>query len=141
MNKKATFWTIFASCLIIIVALARGLGGIMLLLKGKNINVSREIIATNSEITFIGIGLIVIAILFIICAVGILMKKLLFWKIGIITAVLFVIGGAINGSLLFGQPLETGTIINIVAATIIIGSLILGKQYFYGRSIDMRANN
>ncbi len=141
MNKKATFWTICASSLMIIVALARGLGGLTLLLKGKNIELSRPIIANNTEITFIGIGLILIAILFVISAVGILMKKSLFWKLGIITAILFVIGGAINGTLLFGQPLETGTIINIVAAIIIISFLIFGKKYFGGKSVEADAGN
>jgi|GEM_PF-498669 len=141
MNKKATFWTICASSLMIIVALARGLGGLTLLLKGKNIELSRPIIANNTEITFIGMGLILIAILFVISAIGILMKKSLFWKLGIFTAILFVIGGAINGTLLFGQPLETGTIINIVAAIIIISFLIFGKKYFGGKSVEADAGN
>jgi len=141
MKKTAKVWIICASVLMIVVALARGSGGITLLLKGSNIGLDRPIMASNTEITFIGMGLILIAILFIISAVGILMKKYLFWKVGIFTAILFVIDGAINGTLLFGHPLETGTIINIIAAILIIGSLISGKKYFNGERIETGKHN
>ena len=116
--------------------MARALGGIILLLKGNNIEVDRVIIASSTEIVFIGFGLIIIVIMFLVSAIGIFKKKYLYWKLGIITSVLFIIDGAINGFLLFDQPLETGTIINIAVSILIIISLYLGKN-----SISERENN
>ncbi len=127
MKKKRNTWLFTAAVLMMFMAAVRAVGGVILLLKGKNVQVDRAIIASQSEIVFVGIGLILISALFVISAVGILGRRSLFWKLGILVAALFVLDGAANGFLLFGQPLEAGTVMNTVAAGLIIGFLLLGK--------------
>ena len=112
--------------LMILLGLARGLGGITLLLKGK---ATLPDIKTNETVLiFLAIGLILIGIIEIISAVGVYFLKRKYWLLGIFVTVLFVIDGAVNGYFLFGKPGDQGTVVNLIAALIIITFLLLGKE-------------
>ncbi len=128
MKEKSNFWLLVASLLMIAVALARGLGGLLFLLRGNRIELDRPILASSGEIVLMGFGLLLISVLFLTSAIGVFRRNFFFWRLGIFTSFLFIIDGALNGTLLFGHPLETGTIMNIVAAILIIGALLLGKD-------------
>ena len=89
-------------------------------------------IKTNEIILiFLAIGLILIGIIEIISAVGVYFLKRKYWLLGIFVTVLFVIDGAVNGYFLFGKPGDQGTVVNLIAAVIIITLLLLGKKFVY----------
>ena len=129
-SKKRPISLIIASILMIILGLARGIGGIILLLEGKS--TLPDIKTNETVLIFLAVGLIIIGVMEIITAVGIYLLKKKFWLLGIIITVLFVIDGAINGYFLFGRPGAQGTVVNLIAAIIIITFLLLSKKSIHG---------
>ena len=129
-SKKRPISLIIASILMIILGLARGIGGIILLLEGKS--TLPDIKTNETVLIFLAVGLIIIGVMEIITAVGIYLLKKKFWLLGIIITVLFVIDGAINGYFLFGRPGAQGTVVNLIAAIIIIAFLLLSKKSIHG---------
>ena len=125
-STRKPFSLIIGALLMILLGLARGIGGIILLIQGKttlpNMNTNETVLI------FLSFGLILIGIFEIISAVGIYYLKRKYWFLGIVVTILFVIDGAINGYLLFGKPGDQGTVINLIAAIIIITFLLLGKK-------------
>jgi len=114
--------------MMILLGLARGIGGIILLLQGTN--TLSNITASEITIRMLAIGLIVIGILEIISAIGILRLKRFFWLSGIAVSVVFVLDGAVNGYFLFGKPGDVGTFVNIIVAAVIIICLFTGRKAF-----------
>ncbi|MFZ5946422.1 MAG: hypothetical protein ACOYU5_00480 [Stygiobacter sp.] len=112
--------------LMILLGLARGIGGIILLIQGKT--TLSNIKTDESVLIFLSIGLIIIGIFEIISAVGIYYLKRKYWFLGIAVTVLFVIDGAINGYFLFGKPDDQGTLVNLFIAIIIITFLLIGGK-------------
>ena len=91
-------------------------------------------IKTNEIILiFLAIGLILIGIFEIISAVGVYLKRKC-WLLGIFITVLFAIDGAINGYFLLGNPGDQGTVVNLIAAVIIITLLLFGKKSVYNNN-------
>ena len=129
-SKKRPISLIIAAVLMIILGLARGIGGIVLLLEGKS--TLPDIKTNETVLIFLAVGLIIIGVMEIITAVGIYLLKKKFWMLGIIITVLFVIDGAINGYFLFGRPGAQGTVVNLIAAIIIITFLLLSKKSIHG---------
>jgi hypothetical protein len=129
-SKKRPISLIIAAVLMIILGLARGIGGIVLLLEGKS--TLPDIKTNETVLIFLAVGLIIIGVMEIITAVGIYLLKKKFWLLGIIITVLFVIDGAINGYFLFGRPGAQGTVVNLIAAIIIITFLLLSKKSIHG---------
>ena len=129
-SKKRPISLIIAAILMIILGLARGIGGIILLLEGKS--TLPDIKTNETVLIFLAVGLIIIGVMEIITAVGIYLLKKKFWLLGIIITVLFVIDGAINGYFLFGRPGAQGTVVNLIAAIIIITFLLLSKKSIHG---------
>ena len=129
-SKKRPISLIIAAVLMIILGLARGIGGIILLLEGKS--TLPDIKTNETVLIFLAVGLIIIGVMEIITAVGIYLLKKKFWLLGIIITVLFVIDGAINGYFLFGRPGAQGTVVNLIAAIIIITFLLLSKKSIHG---------
>jgi len=110
----------------IILGLARGIGGIILLIQGKS---TLPNIKTNETVLiFLAIVLIIIGIFEVISAIGIYYLKKKYWVLGVFVTALFVIDGMINGYFLFGKPGDQGTIINIFVAIVIITFLLIGKK-------------
>lgn len=119
---------LIGSILMILLGLARGVGGLTLLMQGKS--ALPNIIASESTIRILAVGLIMIGVLEIISAVGVLRLKRFFWIFGIAVTLAFVIDGAINGYFLFGKSGEGGTIVNSLVAIFIIGCLWIGRNAF-----------
>ena len=129
-SKKRPISLIIATILMIILGLARGIGGIVLLLQGKS--TLPDVKTNETVLIFLAVGLIIIGVMEIITAVGIYLLKKKYWMLGIIITVLFVIDGAINGYFLFGRPGAQGTVVNLIAAIIIIAFLLLSKKSIHG---------
>jgi hypothetical protein len=121
-------YLITASIIMIFVGILRGIGGILLILNGNNVNAGQAISASKSEAQLLGIGLIVVFLLFLVAAFLIFNRKN---RIGLIISWIavaaFLSGGIINGFVLFSKPIVQGQIFNLIAALIIAVNLILGK--------------
>lgn len=128
-SKRKPISLLIGAILMLLLGLARGIGGIILLLQGKE--TLSEIKTNETVLVFIAIGLILISIFEIISAVGVYYLKRKYWLLGIFITVLFVIDGAINGYFLFGRPSDQGTLVNLIVAIIIITFLLLGKKSVY----------
>lgn len=127
MKKSISIY--IAVILMLLLGLARSIGGIILLVQGKS--TLPNIKTDETILIFLGIGLIIIGVVEMISAVGIYLLKRKFWLLGIFITILFVIDGAINGYFLFGKPGDQGTIVNLIAAIIIITFLLLSKKSIY----------
>ncbi len=114
--------------LMILLGLARGAGGISLMVQGEN--TLPNIIASTRTIRALAIGLVLIGLFELISAIGVLLLRRSFWILGIIVTILFVIDGALNGYLLFGKPGDQGTIVNSIVAILIISCLLIGRKVF-----------
>jgi hypothetical protein len=127
MNRK--YWLIGSAILMILIGIMRAGGGIALLMKGNQLDTDVPIIATNIQITMVGIGLLIIGLLFVVAAIN-LIKKYSYnsWVLCWIVLVLFFLGGLLNGFLLFGHALDQGQKINIVAILLTGIPLFLGKS-------------
>lgn len=130
-NKPVS--VIAASLLMVILALARGSGGVILLLKGKN--VLPEIMIEDSTIRILAIGLLIIGITELVSAIGVYFLKRIYWIIGIITSALFVIDGVINGYFIYGEPGAMGTTVNLVFGSLILLFLYLARNTFTARKV------
>ena len=123
-NPAIAGW--IAIILMFLLGVLRSAGGVMLIL---NKNLTDSNITASPNAAFIcGIGLLFIGLAEIISAIGIAAGNRSFVTIGIICTVLFVIDGLVNGYILYGLPLEAGTIANLAAASVII-SLLLFRIY------------
>lgn len=127
--KNKPISVLAASLLMIILGLARGSGGVILLLEGRN--VLPHALVKDSTITLLAVWLLLIVVMELVSAIGIYLLKRVYWIIGIITSALFVINGMVNGYLLSGQPGDMGTTVNVVFAALIILFLYLSRGYFY----------
>ncbi|HEX9971443.1 MAG TPA: hypothetical protein VGD14_05170 [bacterium] len=99
-----------------------------LLIQGKN--TLPNIIASDNIIQILASGLILIGLFEIISAIGVLRFRRIFWILGIVVTIIFVIDGAINGYFLFGKPGDQGTIVNSITAILIISCLLIGRKAF-----------
>ena len=126
MKRKVLL--IIASILMIVIGVLRGFGGMALLLKGNNLETNSPIIAGELQIKLVSSGLLLVCILLIYSAINLLRKySRKSWNLCFIAMLLFLLGGVLNGFLLFGQPIDQGQIINIGAVLIISIFLFTGK--------------
>ncbi len=125
LNKKPIA-LIIGSILMILLGLARGIGGLVLLLQGSE--TLPGIQSNETVLIFLAAILILIGITEIIAAIGVFLLRKGYIFLGIVTTIIFVIDGAVNGYFLFGKPGGQGTIVNIIAAAIIISFLLAGKK-------------
>ena len=103
MKKK--YWLIIATIIMILVGILRSIGGITLLIKGNQLDTGIPIIASETQIYIVALGLLIIGVLFVLAAIKLLgnySKKN--WITCWIVLLLFILGGLLNGFLLFGQP-------------------------------------
>ena len=127
MNKKHAL--IIAAVLTTIIGVLRALGGIALFIKGNALDTEIPVVASESQMYSVTIGLLVIGVLFVIASVNLIRnysKKS--WVISWIILFLFIVGGLINGFVLFGHPIDQGQKINIIVVIIIGLFLMLGKS-------------
>jgi uncharacterized membrane protein YfcA len=125
ISKKNCLYT--ASSLMILVGLLRGFGGLFLFTGGV------ETTAVNTapwKMTAASISLLTVALLLIVSACLLLVKKnKTMWILCWISVCLFIIGGLVNGFLLFGSPQAGGQIINCSVSAVICLLLWLGRNF------------
>jgi len=124
--KSRLEWLYIGSIGLILLGIARGTGGIILLSQGST--TLDTITATPQTVAVIGWGLVIIGLMALMAGIGILRKNRLALWIGIVTLTLFVSDGIMNGFLLFGRPSTGGTIVNIAVAGLLFLSLWNGRE-------------
>jgi hypothetical protein len=103
---------LLAFVLLFALGLVRGIGGI-LLLTGKTG------LETQRGDTIAGVTLLVVAIVAMAAASGVVRHRPWGVRAGIAACVLFVMGGVLNGFLLFGAPRMAGLVGNLCVAAVI----------------------
>jgi len=117
---------IIAAVLMILLGLARGAGGVLLLVQGRVADPA--ILASSPLLQILAAALVAIGLVEIMAAVGTLKLKRSYWLLGIVVTVLFVVDGAINGYFFYGQPGDIGTAVNLAVAFLILLTLFLGRK-------------
>lgn len=126
MNRK--FGLIAAVILLILLGLLRGSGGMFLLIKQAQLQTDNPIVASNFQIVLVGIGLLMVGVLFILAAINLIRNySYRSWLFSWIVLIISFLDGLINGYLLFGKPLDQGQRINIIAVIVVGIFLFLGK--------------
>jgi hypothetical protein len=126
---KRRIYITMASVLMILVGILRGIGGIILLINGNNLDVEPKIMASDLISRICGIELITLFFIFLVASLKLLKNKSLSgWNLAWIGLFIFIFGGLINGYLLFGTPFVQDQIINFVASILIATCLIFGKK-------------
>lgn len=127
--KPSLLWVRIGGLSLIVLGIARGGGGIILL--GKGAATLEMIQASASTITWVSWGLISLGILTISSGIGVFLRSRLAWLLGVIVTICFVLDGALNGILLFGSLRLGGTIGNIVVAAFILAALWVGRSAIF----------
>ena len=108
------------------LGVVRGAGGLALVLEGPALD--PDIQASAGAASLVGGVLLALGLLLVVAAVGVFRRLRAFWMLGIVATLAFVVDGAINGLLLYGRPGAGGSVANLAAAALIIGSLVLGRS-------------
>ena len=116
--------------LMALLGLARAAGGILLLTRGSAAD--PRIHAGGPTVAAVGMVLLVLGSILLAAAVGVFVRRRLFWRIGIACTIAFVIDGGINGTLLYGKPGDQGTVVNVVVAAAILICLRAGAKALDG---------
>ncbi|RPH34005.1 MAG: hypothetical protein EHM93_02255 [Bacteroidales bacterium] len=125
---KRKYWLVIASVIMILIGVLRGIGGISLFQKGNQLITDIPIIATNPQISLIAFGLLLICALFIFAAINLIRKNSRrSWIFCWLVLLLFLLGGLLNGYILFGHPIDKGQMINFIAVFIVSIFLYTGK--------------
>lgn len=111
------FSGIIGGILASLVGIARGVGGLTLVFNPENMSS-----------LLVGIGLLIVAVLLIVSGVLYAIKRSDIQRKAItIATIFFWIDGIINGFILFGAPLLSGQIINLILVFIILGCIWYSK--------------
>jgi hypothetical protein len=99
-----------AGSLMILVGLSRGIGGLFALTNGVEKIIENTV---SWKTTVAGIDLLLVTLLLFVSACLLFIKRnKTAWTFSWISICLFVVGGLVNGFLLFGKPQIDGQIIN-----------------------------
>ncbi len=120
------WYLIIGGVLMTLLGLARGVGGLALLTQG--VAADPNIQATDIAVSMVGAFLLLLGLVLVVAAVGVIRKRHSFWLVGVICIMTFVVDGAVNGFVLYGRAGNQGTIINVIAAALILACLLLGKS-------------
>ena len=112
--------------LMVLLGLARGAGGVILLMQGPAAD--STIRASAGAVSLVSAFLVLVGLALVGAAVGVFRRLRRFWLFGLICTVVFVIDGAINGYVLYGRPGGRGTLVNVILAALILGCLLAGKD-------------
>lgn len=124
ISQRSLRW--IASVLMILLGLARGVGGAILIRGGKGTLPDSP--ASPSTLLVVGLFLVAIGLVEVIAGLGVAARRRRFWALGIAATVAFVVDGAINGLLLFGRPGAGGTVVNLAVALVIFTCLVLSRH-------------
>lgn len=101
-----------------LIGLGRGFGGISLLSHHPSLGG-----------VIVGLGLLVVAIILVVSSAGFLMaqsrRKRVWITVGML---LYWVGGAVNGYILYGHPQAVGQIINLTLLIIVLICLWIGRM-------------
>lgn len=118
-----------ASFLMIIVGLLRGMGGLALLSDGKDLDLDYPVTASPQGLDAAAYSLLIVCLLLIFSGLALTIRRIRpIWLLSWISVLLFLIGGAVNGFLLFGHPLGSGQLINLAISCVIGACLFIGKE-------------
>ena len=117
--------------LMILLGVARGSGGAILLLRGPATD--SGIRASPSSALFLGMLLLVIALGLVVVAIGVLRGSRRGWLGGAWLVIAFVLDGMLNGYVLYGRPGAGGTLANLAVAALILLCLYFGRGALDGR--------
>ena len=127
MKKK--YWLLIAAILMMLVGASRFTGGMALMAEGRSLDTAEPIIASRVDMGLVAMGLYAIGLLLVAAAAILLAKRTkLSWRICWATLILFLLGGFLNGTILFGHPLDPGQVSNVIAVIVIGAFLFLGRQ-------------
>ncbi len=126
--KKTNILLQIAGAMMIIIGIFEIIRGLQLLQTGKTFQMDASVISDISDLRIVGIGMILVALLFIVCGIGVIVKGKFFWWLSIAAIILYVADGIINSRLLFNEALGTGVAIDITFGILIWVLLYLGKK-------------
>lgn len=132
MNPRAALFA--GGALMLLLGLARGAGGVVLLLRGAAADPGIQ--ARGSIVAVLGALLAVLGIGLVAAAVGVLRRSRRAWLWGLYLVLAFVADGALNGYVLYGRPGDAGTAVNALAAALILLGLVRGRAALDRRSSD-----
>lgn len=131
------YWLAFASFLMIVVGLLRGMGGVTLLTNGDKLQLELPIVASPLELKIAAYSLFAVCCLLVVSAVCLTIRRSVKnYAFCWISLLLFLAGGMINGFLLFGHPLGSGQLINWGISLLIGLFLVLGKEAIKPKNIQ-----
>jgi hypothetical protein len=120
MASKRALLSELTGILLILLGLLRGVGGLALLLKGAT---GPEMHASPQAAHLLGALLLATCVLLVLAGLGVLRRRKWAWPLSQASLVIFVLGGLINGRLLFGSPKLAGTVGSIIFALVIYAAL------------------
>jgi hypothetical protein len=125
MNRKIFLYV--AGSLMFFIGLLRGLGGLFSLTKGMETIVNVNIASWKTTVA--SADLFTVALLLIVSACLLFVRRnKAAWIFSWISIGLFIIGGLVNGFLLFGKPQIDGQIVNWSVSILIGLFLLFGKN-------------
>lgn len=123
------FWLTCASVIMMVVGLIRGMDGINICIDGENVDLGTKIAASPEALTFVGICLIIVAILLIVAAIGLTLRRVIgMYVFSWISLGLFLVSGFINDFILFGYPFSIPQLIDWGITIAVALFLILGRE-------------
>jgi hypothetical protein len=131
---KARGWLYIAACLMTLLGLLRGFGGIVLLIRGSKADLGQPVIGSPTQLVAAGLGLVSVLVLFIASSLLLVVgsRRKTGWNLGWIGIIVFLAGGIINSYLLFGRPPLPGhlpdQLFNFSVSIVIAGCLSTGKR-------------
>ena len=123
--NRAILATRIGAALLLALGVARGIGGVILFLRGRA--GFPHSLADDEAIRILGAGLLLVAVLGSAAAVLLYRLAPSGFPLAVATLIAFLVGGLVNGSFLFGRPTAAGTTINLAAAALILAVLLFGR--------------
>lgn len=125
MERPRLMLTIGA-VLLALLALARAAGGVATLAtSGGTVTGTAP---DRGALLAVGAGLLAVGALGIVAAVLLVLRHPRAWTLTALALAAFVLGGAINGTVLFGAPTVAGTIGNLTVAVVIATCVLAGRR-------------
>ena len=126
--KKTNILLQIAGIIMIVIGILEIIRGFQLLQTGSTFQMDTAAVSDVNDLRIVGIGMILVALLFIVCGIGVILKGQFFWVLSIIAIVIYIADGIVNSKLLFNEALGTGVAIDMTIGTLLLVLLYLGKK-------------